>query len=108
MSQMDLAAGLIASREVAGRAVTVAVDAMTFRRPVKVGDEVSVFGEVVRRGRTSLAIRVTAWRRDRHELTADCVTEGIFTFVALDEQGLPRPLRQVERPASKSVRIRRA
>ncbi|ACG78811.1 cytosolic long-chain acyl-CoA thioester hydrolase family protein [Phenylobacterium zucineum HLK1] len=97
MSQMDTAAGLVAARAAGGRAVTVAVDGMSFVRPVKVGDEVSVVGEVVRRGRTSLSIHIQAWRRDRHEEGAELVTEATFTFVALDADGRPRRIDEAAR-----------
>ena len=89
MSQMDLAAGLFASRLVRGRAVTVAVDAMSFLRPVSVGDEVSVYCSVERRGRTSLSLAVQAWRRDRHSDAAEMVTQGRFTFVAVGPDRRP-------------------
>lgn len=92
MSQMDLAAGLVASRAIGGRAVTVAVDGMAFLRPVAVGDEVSVFAEVISTGRTSLRIAVQAWRRDRHQDQAEKVTEATFTFVAVGDDRKPRPI----------------
>jgi acyl-CoA thioesterase YciA len=92
MSQMDLAGGLIASRVVGGRAVTVAVDGMSFLRPVSVGDEVSVFGTVEAVGRTSLKVRVEAWRRDRHSEAAEMVTQAVFTFVAVDDERRPTPI----------------
>ena len=65
MSMMDLAAGNVASRRSAGRAVTVAIDAVAFHHPVHVGDEVSVYAKVVSVGRTSMKIAVEAWQRDR-------------------------------------------
>jgi acyl-CoA thioesterase YciA len=92
MSQMDLAGGLIASRVVGGRAVTVAVDGMSFLRPVSVGDEVSVYGTVEGVGRTSLKVRVEAWRRDRHSEAAEMVTQALFTFVAVDRERHPTPI----------------
>jgi acyl-CoA thioesterase YciA len=92
MSQMDLAAGTIAALESGGRSSTVSVDAMKFIRPVKVGDEVSLYANLVRVGRTSMLIHVEAWRRARHEEHTECVTEADFTFVALDEAGNPRPV----------------
>jgi acyl-CoA thioesterase YciA len=70
--------------------VTVAMDGMQFRAPVKVGDEVSVYGRIEKVGRTSLAISVEAWRRHRHAEEAVKVTQATFTFVAVDEQGRPR------------------
>ncbi len=92
MSQMDLAAGTAAARRAKGRTATVFVDSMSFLRPVHVGDEVSFFTEIIHVGRTSLRIHVQACRQTRFEETSDKVTEGIFTFVARDEAGRPRPL----------------
>ena len=92
MSQMDLAAGTAAARRAKGRTATVFVDSMSFLRPVHVGDEVSFFTDIIHVGRTSLRIQVQAWRQTRFEETSDKVTEGVFTFVALDEDGRPRPL----------------
>jgi acyl-CoA thioesterase YciA len=85
MSQMDLAAGSIASRHSHGRAVTIAVDAMTFHRPVFVGDEVSVYARLVGVGRSSMKIEVEAWRRARHVNDACKVTQATFTFVAVGD-----------------------
>ncbi len=92
MCQMDLAAGSVAARRSEGRAVTIAADSMTFLRPVKVGDEVSVFARLERTGRTSMRISVEAWRRPRHNADAEKVTEAAFTFVAVDDDGQPRAL----------------
>ena len=92
MSIMDSAAGLTAARRSKGRAVTAAMDGMQFHQPVKVGDEVSVYTEIEREGRTSLTIAVEAWRRERHRETATNVTQAKFTFVAIDESGRPRPI----------------
>lgn len=94
MSLMDSGAGLIASRFSKGRAVTVAMDGMQFHHPVKVGDEVSVYGKIIRTGRTSMTIATEAWRRHREEADAIKVTEAQFTFVAVDEHGHPRPIEQ--------------
>ena len=90
MSLMDSAAGLIASRAARGRAVTVAMDGMQFHQPVSIGDEVSVYGNITRQGRSSLSIAVEAWRRHRTEDDAVKVTEATFTFVAIDDAGRPR------------------
>ena len=92
MSQMDLAAGTAAARRAKGRTATVYVDSMSFLRPVHVGDEVSIFTEITHVGRTSLRINVEAWRQTRFEETSQKVTEGVFTFVAINEAGQPRPL----------------
>ena len=66
MSQMDLAAGSVAALTARGRSATIAVEGMKFHRPVKVGDEVSLYAEIVHIGRTSMRIHVEAWRRERH------------------------------------------
>ncbi|MFG1379378.1 acyl-CoA thioesterase [Xanthobacter autotrophicus] len=92
MSQMDLAAGNVAARRSRGRAATVAVEAMSFLSPVAVGDEVSLFARVVKMGRTSMRIEVEAWRRARASEQTTQVTEAVFTFVAIDEEGRPRPI----------------
>ena len=94
MSQMDMGAGLIAARHSRGRTATVAMDGMQFHHPVKIGDEISVYGNIVRVGRTSMTIAVEAWRRHRHEDEAIKVTQAVFTFVAIDDQGRPRPVIQ--------------
>jgi acyl-CoA thioesterase YciA len=93
MSQMDLAAGNLAALTARGRAATVAVEGMKFHRPVKVGDEVSLFAEITRLGRTSMYIHVTAWRRSRASDDSQKVTCATFAFVALDSSGKPRPVR---------------
>lgn len=92
MSQMDLAAGTAAARRAKGRTATVFVDTMSFLRPVHIGDEVSFFTEIIHEGRTSLRIHVQAWRQTRFGEISDKVTEGVFTFVALDDDGRPRPI----------------
>ena len=92
MGQMDLAAGLVAARHSRGRAVTVAVEGMKFHAPVSVSDEVSVYAEIVRVGRTSMTIEVQSWRRARHSEDSCLVTQAQFVFVAVDEHKRPRPL----------------
>jgi len=92
MSLMDMGAGLIAARHSHGRAVTVAMDGMQFHLPVKVGDEISVYGELCRVGRSSMTIGVEAWRRHRHEEEEVKVTQAVFTFVAVDNSGKPRTI----------------
>jgi acyl-CoA thioesterase YciA len=86
MWQMDLAAGLAATRRARGRCATVAVEAITFHSPVQVGDEVSLYANVISVGRTSMKIDVQAWRRPRDGEESVRVTEAVFTFVAIDEQ----------------------
>lgn len=90
LSQMDLAGGTLAARTSRGRIVTVKVDEMAFLNPVHVGDEVSIYATLLSIGRTSMKIDIAAWRRTRE---ADCsvkVTEGHFTYVAIDEARKPR------------------
>jgi acyl-CoA thioesterase YciA len=92
MSQMDIAGGSVAVARAHGRVATVAVDAMTFHKPVFVGDVVSVYADLKRVGRTSLQVHVQAWaRRSRGDLE-ELVTQGTFTYVAIDEQRRPRPV----------------
>ncbi len=90
MSQMDLAAGNAAARRARGRCATVAVESMQFVEPVRVGDEVTVWAELQRVGRTSMSFHVSAWRRPRTGEAMSKVTDAMFTFVALDAEGRPR------------------
>ena len=92
MSMMDLAAGNIAARYSRGRVATIAVDGMVFLTPVQVGDEVSVYAKMLSVGRTSMKMKVDAYRRLRESENKIRVTEGIFTFVAIDDAGRPRPV----------------
>ena len=92
MAQMDLAAGVVSTRYAGGRCATVSVDAMEFERPVHVGDEVSLYGSLTKVGRTSMTVRVEAWRRARTSHEQEQVTAAVFVFVALDELGRPRPV----------------
>ncbi|HEY2122494.1 MAG TPA: acyl-CoA thioesterase, partial [Chthoniobacterales bacterium] len=92
MSQMDLAAGNLASRRCLGRCATVAVDGMIFHEPVFIGDEVSLYAKITRVGRTSMTIRVEAWRRSRTADVRSKVTEATFTLVATDDDRKPRPV----------------
>ena len=92
LSQMDIAAGIVASHRAQGPVATVAIDAMEFIQPILLHDIISVFAKIERTGRTSMRIRieVIATRdRGRQEVK---VTEALFTFVALDEKARPRPL----------------
>jgi len=92
MSQMDLAAGAIAAFTSGGRSATIAVDGMIFHRPVKVGDEVSLYASLIKVGKTSMTIHVGAWRRPREARFIEKVTEANFVFVALDSDGKPIPV----------------
>lgn len=94
LSQMDIAAGIIAAREADGAVATVAIEAMKFIAPVLLHDLISVYAEVERIGRTSIAIRIeVVATRDRGREDVK-VTEALFTFVALDENHQPRPVRR--------------
>ena len=97
LSQMDIAAGIVASREADGPVATVAIDAMEFIAPILLHDIISVYAQVERIGRTSLAIRIeVVATRDRGQ-TEVKVTGGLFTFVALDEDNRPRPVKRSAR-----------
>jgi acyl-CoA thioesterase YciA len=90
MSQMDQAGGIAGVDRAQGRVVTVAVDAMTFIRPVRVGDVLCVYTRVGHVGRTSMKIEVEAWARRFRTQVREKVTEATFTFVAIDDAGRPR------------------
>lgn len=90
VSQMDIAAGIAAGERARGRVVTIAIDAMTFIRPVKVGDVVCVYTDMVKVGRTSMKIHVEAWVLRHRFGTREKVTDAMFTFVAVDEEGRPQ------------------
>jgi acyl-CoA thioesterase YciA len=93
LSQMDLAGGTFAAARAEGRVATVAIEAMRFLRPVSVGDEVSCYCSLKDTGETSLAVKVETWARGRERGKApEKVTEGVFTFVALGEDGRPRKI----------------
>ena len=92
LSQMDIAGGVAASKVAKSRTVTVSIDAMNFRKPVYVGDLVSVHASLVRVGRTSMTIHLEAWVVRRKETKPILVTDGNFTYVAIDEQGRPQAI----------------
>ena len=92
LGQMDIAGGIFASKIAKGRCVTIAVDAMTFRKPVYVGDVVCVYASLIRIGTSSVTVRVEAWVIRRNETGRILVTEGNFTYVAIDERGRPRAI----------------
>ena len=92
MSQMDLGAAVLARRRAKGRTATVAVDAMQFLKPVKIGDVVTIYADMVAEGRSSMRIALEVWV---HRMPADerlKVTEAVFTFVAIDDHGKSRAL----------------
>ncbi|MEA3081708.1 MAG: acyl-CoA thioesterase YciA [Sphingomonadales bacterium] len=90
MGQMGLACGSFASRRTLGKALLVAADAIKFPGAMAVGDELSVYVELLKAGRTSLKLKAEAIARERDGESEKVVAEGEFTFVALDEQGKPR------------------
>ncbi|HEY8383983.1 MAG TPA: acyl-CoA thioesterase [Microvirga sp.] len=94
MSQMDQAGGIAGVERAQGRVVTVAVEAMHFIRPVRVGDVLCVYTHVERIGRTSMTIAVEAWARRFQTRAREKVTDATFTFVAIDQDGKPRPIPQ--------------
>ena len=94
LAQMDLAGATPAFELACGRCVTVALDGMVFHQPVSVGDEVSIYAHVIGSGRTSIRVQVEAWKRARGQPQAASVrvTQGVFTYVAIDQNRKPRPL----------------
>lgn len=92
LSQMDQAGGIAGVDRAQGRVVTVALDAMTFIRPVRVGDVLCVYTRVSQVGRTSMKIEVEAWARRFMTSVRERVTRATLTFVAIDDQGRPRPI----------------
>ncbi|MBT7030145.1 MAG: acyl-CoA thioesterase [Rhodospirillaceae bacterium] len=93
LSQMDIAGGVAASARAKGRTATIGVKEMEFHKPVKVGDRLTCYCDIVRIGRTSLTIAIEAWTTNHyHQTEPTKVTEGVFTYVALDDSGKPRPV----------------
>lgn len=92
MAQMDLAGSVLARERAQGRVATVAVEGMSFHRPVQVGDVVSIHAEMLREGRTSMVMDVAAWVRRLPTGKALKVTEARFIFVAIDDTGAKRSL----------------
>lgn len=107
MSQMDIAGGMLAIEITGGRAVTIAVDAMKFIKPVKVGDVVCCYGKVTSIGNTSVTIRLEVWvKPSLREMNVEkekdffVVTEASFTYVAVDSEGRKRLFPKPESSAS--------
>lgn len=95
LSQMDVAAGLMAGEVAQGRSATVTVDNVVFHRPVSVGDTVCVYAQLLKVGRSSMDIRLEVWARDlvhQWEPERDLVAEAVFRYVAIDAEGRPRPI----------------
>lgn len=98
LGQMDLGGGVFASKIAKSRTVTVAIEAMNFRKAVYVGDLVSVHASLVRIGRTSITVHLDAWAQRRRETVPILVTDGNFTYVSIDDQGRPQPIAQAGPP----------
>jgi acyl-CoA thioesterase YciA len=94
MGQMGLACGSFASRHTKGKAILVAAVAIKFPGAMAVGDELSVYVDLLKQGRTSLRLKAEAISRQRDNQTETTVAEGEFIFVALDDQGRPREIAQ--------------
>jgi acyl-CoA thioesterase YciA len=92
LAQMDISGGIFAGQRAEGRVATIAVHAMKFIRPVYVGDVMCVYCDLAREGRTSMAVNIEAWALRGRIGDRVKVTEGLFTFVAIDQEGRPRPL----------------
>lgn len=93
VSQMDLAAGIVSKQAAQGRSATVAIKEVNFLLPVKVGSTVSCYARIVGTGRTSMHIAVEVWisKYAAHDDLRKAA-EGQFVFVAIDDNGKPRPL----------------
>src|ERR1700692_919332 len=100
LSQMDIGGGVFASKTAKSRTVTVAIEAMNFRKPVFVGDLLSVHASLVRIGKTSVTVRIEAWVMRRKEMHSILVTDGNFTYVSIDDQGHPQAIKRAEPPVS--------
>jgi acyl-CoA thioesterase YciA len=100
LSQMDLGGGVFASKVAQSRTVTVAIEAMNFRKAVYVGDLVSVYANLVRVGRTSVTLHIEAWVLRRKEVLSILVTDGNFTYVSIDDQGHPQAIKRDGMPIS--------
>ncbi len=94
LSQMDIAGGIFCNRYCSGRTATVAVDSMTFHLPVKVGDVLCCYVNIVKEGRTSLAVKIEAWAVRQYSTERLKVTEGTFTYVSIDENGKPTSIKK--------------
>ncbi|WNY72232.1 acyl-CoA thioester hydrolase YciA [Pasteurella multocida subsp. multocida] len=101
MSQMDMGSAILAKEIAHGRVVTIAVDSMTFIRPIAVGDVVCCYGKCLSVGRSSIKIKVEVWvKKVASEPIGEryCVTEAVFTFVAVDKEGRPRAVPRENNP----------
>ena len=100
LAQMDISGGVFAAKITKTRNVTVAIEAMNFRKPVYVGDLVSVHASVARIGKSSITVHLEAWVQRRKETHSIMVTDGNFTYVSIDDQGHPQAIKQDPPPIS--------
>jgi acyl-CoA thioesterase YciA len=94
VSQMDLGGAVLARAMAHSRVTTAALDSMSFLRPVNVGDVVTCYAQLLETGRTSMKVRVEAWVQRYADAQLLHVTEGTFTYVAIDERGKPQPVKR--------------
>ena len=92
MAQMDLGASVVARTRSRGKVATVAVNGMTFHKPVLVGDLVTIYADLVKEGKTSMHVEIEAWVTRQPTGERLKVTEAVFVFVAVDENGNKRKL----------------
>ena len=90
LAQMDIAGGIAGRNYSRGRTVTIAIESMTFRKPVRVGDVLSCYADLLKLGTTSMTYRIEAWAIRADTFVRDKVTEGVFTYVAIGADGRPR------------------
>jgi acyl-CoA thioesterase YciA len=90
VSNMDLAGGIEGRRRAKCRVVTVAIDAMKFIKPIRIGDTVGCYVELTKVGRTSMQFKIEAWALSFYAEKHEQVAEGVFTFVAIDEERKPQ------------------
>lgn len=92
LSQMDLAGAVVAHERARGRTATVAVEAMSFLAPVRIGDTVSCYAALAGTGRSSMKVKIETFVQRRHDHSVVKVTDGTFTYVAIDDEGRSRAL----------------
>ncbi|MEP3197599.1 MAG: acyl-CoA thioesterase [Lentilitoribacter sp.] len=92
MAQMDLACGIKAAERAHGRVVTAAVKEMVFKKPVKIGDTLGIYIDIVKVGRTSMTLQVDAWVQRYLTEVSEKVTDARIVMVALDENGKPKQI----------------
>lgn len=94
LSQMDIAGGIYTQKIAEGRTVTIAVDSMTFYKPLNVGDVLCCYCDTLKIGRSSIVVKVEAWKIKQFQSKREKITEGVFTYVAIDADRKPRPVKK--------------